>query len=123
MDEAAHDLGLLAGVLGRLEAERFTAERLTVLRAELDVEGQPPSHRLARLNALTDLVDSRHHLVVRLVGPLLLWDLHLAYAIERWRRTSGPAVRRWLDAVGEMEALSSLAGYHYEHPDDVFPEL
>jgi hypothetical protein len=123
VDEAAHDLGLLAGVLGRLEAERFRAERLTVLRAELDVEGQPPSRRLARLNALTDLVDSRHHLVVRLVGPLLLWDLHLAYAIERWRRTSGPAIRRWLVAVGEMEALLSLAGYHYEHPDDVFPEL
>jgi DNA mismatch repair ATPase MutS len=57
------------------------------------------------------------------VGPLLLWDLHLVYAIERWRRASGPAVRRWLVAVGEMEALSSLAGYHYEHPDDVFPDL
>ena len=32
-------------------------------------------------------------------------------------------MRRWLIAVGEMEALSSLAGYHYEHPDDVFPDL
>jgi MutS-like protein len=120
---AAHDLGLLAGVVGRLEAERFAAARLTVLRADLDIEGQPPSRRIARLNALVDLVDSRDHLVIRLVGPLLLWDLHLVYAIERWRRTSGPAVRRWLAAVGEMEALSSLAGYHYEHPDDVFPDL
>ena len=123
VEEAAHDLGLLAGVLGRLEAERFAAARLTALRAELDVEGHPPSHRIARLNALMTLVDSRHHLLVRLIGPLLLWDLHLAYAIERWRRTSGPAVRRWLVAVGEMEALSSLAGYHYEHPDDVFPDF
>jgi DNA mismatch repair ATPase MutS len=69
------------------------------------------------------LVDSRHNLFVRLFGPLVLWDLHLVYAIERWRRTSGPALRRWLDAVGELEALSSLAGYHYEHPDDVFPDL
>ncbi len=121
--EAAHDLGLLAGVVGRLEAERFAAARLAVLRAGLDVEGQSPSRRIARLNALMNLVDSRDHLFVRLVGPLLLWDLHLVYAIERWRRTSGPAVRRWLIAVGEMEALSSLAGYHYEHPDDVFPDL
>ena len=120
---AAHDLGLLAGVLGRLEAERFAAARLAVLRSDLDVEGQPPSRRIARLNALMDLVDSREHLIVRLVGPLVLWDLHLAYAIERWRHTSGPAVRRWLAAVGEMEALSSLAGYRFEHPDDVFPDL
>jgi hypothetical protein len=121
--QAAHDLELLRGVVGRLEAERFAASRLTVLRAELDVEGQPPSRRIARLHALVDLVDVRDHLLIRLAGPLLLWDVHLVYAIERWRRTSGPAVRRWLVAIGEMEALSSLAGYHYEHPDDVFPDL
>jgi DNA mismatch repair ATPase MutS len=62
-------------------------------------------------------------LIVRLAGILVLWDVHLAHAIERWRRSSGPAVRRWLLAVGEMEALLSLAGYRHEHPDDVFPEF
>jgi hypothetical protein len=121
--EAAHDLGLLAGVLGRLETERFTAARLVMLRAQLDAEGQPPSRRIVRLKALMSLVDSRDHLLVRVIGPLLLWDLHLAYAIERWRRRSGRSMRPWLIAVGEIEALSSLAGYAYEHSDDVFPEL
>ena len=33
------------------------------------------------------------------------------------------AVRGWLDATGEMEALLSLSAYHYEHPDDPFPEF
>jgi DNA mismatch repair ATPase MutS len=122
-DHAARDLGLLAGVLGRLEAERFASARLAALRAELDSEGEPPSRRIARLHALMGLVDSRDHFLLRLLGPLLLWDLHLMYAIERWRQTSQPAVRRWLVAVGEIEALSSLAGYRYEHPDDVFPEI
>jgi DNA mismatch repair ATPase MutS len=32
-------------------------------------------------------------------------------------------MRRWLDAVGEIEALSSFAGYYYEHPLDIFPEF
>ena len=121
--EAAHDLELLAGVVGRLEVERFRATHLAALRAGLDVEGQLASRRIKRLDGLMSLVDSRDHLLVRLAGPLLLWDLHLVYAIERWRRTSGPAIRRWLAAVGEMEALSSLAGYRFEHPDDVFPDL
>ena len=124
MGGPAHDLELLSTVVDRLEAERFTAPRLAELRGGLDVDGQPASRRLAKLDALMTLVDSRDHLLVRVIGrPLLLWDLHLIYALERWRRSSGPAVRRWLIAVGEMEALSSLAGYHYEHPDDVFPEL
>jgi hypothetical protein len=122
-EEAAHDLALLSGVLQRLEAERFRCAHLAALRSELDTEGWPPSRRLARLGRLMDLADSRHHEFVRVAGMLLLWDLHLAYALENWRRASGRAMRRWLRAVGEMEALSSLAGYSYEHPADVFPDF
>ena len=123
LEVSAKDLGLLAGVIGRLEAEQFASPRLAELRAALDVEGQPPSRRIARLNLLTDLADSRRNQMMGLIGPLALWDLHLSYAIEDWRRVSGPALRRWLTAVAEMEALSSVAGYHYEHPDYVFAEL
>ena len=123
VDAAAADLALLSGVLARLEAEQFTSPRLRALRAELDVEGRAPSYCIRRLNFLTDMADSRHNQFVAWIGPLLLWDLHLAYALEDWRRGSGPALQRWLNAVGEMEALSSLAGYRYEHPDDVFPEF
>jgi hypothetical protein len=123
VEEAARDLGLLAAVLRKLEAERFTSPRLAFLRGQLDIQGWPPSRRISKLNRLVELTDSRDHRIMKIIGPLLLWDLHLSYAIEDWRRTSGPAMRRWLQAVGEMEALSSLAGYSYEHPHDVFPEL
>ncbi|HUL74318.1 MAG TPA: hypothetical protein VLT86_14525 [Vicinamibacterales bacterium] len=123
LGHAAHDLALLAGVLGRLEAERFASARLATLRAALDVQGLPASRRIAELDTLSGLVDSRDHILIRLFGPLVLSDLHLAYAIERWRRTSGQAVRRWLAAVGEIEAILSLAGYRYEHAADVFPEF
>ncbi|MPY90219.1 MAG: DNA mismatch repair protein MutS [Luteitalea sp.] len=121
--EATQDLDLLGGVLHRLEAERFSAPRLATIRSELDIEGRPPSRRIAQLHRLMDLVDSRHNMFMAIIAPFLLWDLHLAYALEDWRRTSGPAMRRWLNAVGEMEAFSSLAAYRYEHPLDVFPEF
>ena len=123
VEEAAHDLGLLAGVLRRLEAERFASPRLTALRVKLDIEGQPPSRRIKRLHRLIVLLDSRRNQIFGAIAPLLLWDLNLSYSIEDWRRTSGPAMRRWLNAVGEMEALSSLASFRYEHPRYVFPEF
>jgi DNA mismatch repair ATPase MutS len=47
--------------------------------------------------------------------------LHLASAIENWRREFGPKVIVWLEAVAEHEALSSLAAYAYEHAGDPFP--
>ncbi len=122
-EEAARDLGLLAGVLERFEAEAFTSPRLVSLQGELETDGVPPSRRIARLKRLIDFVEQRDNLFVRLLGPLVLWDLHLAYALEDWRRVSGAALRHWLDAVGEMEAMLSLAAYHYERPGHVFPEF
>ena len=123
VEQPAHDLALLAQVLGRLERERFRAPRLVELRAALDVEGRPASARIARLNRLLELLDSRDNVVMRIVGPLLLWTEQLAFAVEAWRRISGPALRRWLGAVGEIEALCALAAYAWEHPADAYPEF
>ena len=123
VDHAARDIALLGAVLGRLEAERFRAPRLAELRARLDVDGQPPSRQLARLTRLMEQVDSRHNAFARLIGFFLVWDVHLAHAVERWRLASGPKVGVWLETVGELEALASLAGYRFERPDDVWPEV
>ena len=123
VDHAARDIGLLGAVLGRLEAERFRAPRLAELRARLDVDGQPPSRQVARLTRLMEQVDSRHNAFARLIGFFLVWDVHLAHAVERWRLASGPKVGVWLETVGELEALASLAGYRFERPDDVWPEV
>ena len=53
----------------------------------------------------------------------LLVPEQVAVAIDRWHRAHGPAVARWLRAVGEIEALSALSTHAYEHPSDPFPVL
>jgi DNA mismatch repair ATPase MutS len=70
-----------------------------------------------------ELLDSREHMLVRMIEPFTLWTTHLAFAVENWRRHSGPAARRWLTATGEIEALCSLASHAFEHPADPFPEF
>jgi DNA mismatch repair ATPase MutS len=116
-------LALLAHVLKRLEAEQFSSPKLKELRGRLDIAGQPASQRIARLERFIELLDSRDHAVMRVAGPLLLWTTQLAMAIEAWREVSGIGVAKWVSAVGEMEALSSLASYAYEHPHDPFPVI
>ena len=123
VDQMGRDLTLLSEVLSRLERERFTSPRLVELRAALDIEGSPPSRQIARLNSLIDMLDARRNMIFAPLAILLLWPLQFAILIERWRQSSGPAVARWLAAVGEFEALSSLASYAYEHPQDPFPEF
>jgi hypothetical protein len=123
VDGPGRDLALLSEVLRRIEGERFTSPRLVELRAALDVEGLSPSQQIARLNRLIDLLDAQRNMIFALLASVLLWPLQFAIAIEGWRQSSGAAVARWLAAVGEFEALGSLAGYSYEHPEDIFPEL
>ena len=123
VDEADHELKLLSQVLVRLEKEQFQTPLLATLRASLDTEGRPPSERLADLKRLMEYIDSRDNVFVRVAEIFILWTPHWAVKIEEWRRHSGKAVRRWLLAVGEMEALCSLASHAFEHPGDTFPEF
>jgi len=118
-----HDLALLADIMTRLEREQFESPRLVALRKALETDGHPASHEINRLRRWMDMLDSSDHLIVRAIGPLLLWTTQVAFGIEAWRKSTGPSVRRWLDAVSEFEALSSLAGYAYERPEDPFPEF
>ncbi len=122
-ERPVEDLALLSQVLALLERERFSSPLLDRLRRELDSEGLPPSRQIARLNRLIVLLDSGRNQLFAPIAALLLWKTQIAFAVEAWRRRSGPKVPRWLDAVGEMEALCSLAGYSYEHPADPFPEI
>ena len=123
VEGAAHELRLVSGVLERMEREQFRSPLLSRLRASLETDGDPPSKRLARLRRLMEYLDSRDNLFVRFAEFFILWTPHLAVKVEDWRRDSGRSVRRWLVALGEMEALCSLASHAFEHPDDPFPEF
>jgi hypothetical protein len=122
-DEAARELGVLSEVLARFEREPFEGARLAALRASLESEGLPPSRRIAGLARRSELLDSQRNQIFAIPAAILLWRTQLAVSIERWRAHHGRAVRRWTEAIGELEALLSLAGYGYEHPRDPFPEI
>ena len=57
------------------------------------------------------------------IAAVLVWMPLFAMAIEKWRIRYGPHVAGWVSAIGEFEAMSSLACFAYERPDAVFPEL
>ncbi len=122
-EQAAHGLGLLSQALIRMEREQFNSQLLAQLRRSLETEGEPPSRRLAKLQRRMEYLDSRENLFVRILEIFIFWTAHCAFALEAWRRCSGPAVRRWLTATGEIEALCALASHAFEHPADPFPEF
>ncbi len=123
VEQPGRELTLLSEILARLEREQFSSSRLVDLRKALYTDGLEPSRQIKRLVRLIQIRDSMKNQFFAPFAFILLLPAQLAYAIERWRQKSGTKIPQWLDAVGEIEALSALAGYAYEHPNDPFPEL
>ena len=120
---AFENLDLLSTLLARLEREEFRAPRLQAIEQALTSHNQKGSQAIARLRTLVDFIDSRNNLFVKVLDVPLMYSVQAALASEDWRARHGRAVRGWLTATGEMEAMLSLAAYHYEHPGDPFPEF
>jgi len=122
-EQTFHGLELLSGILARLEHHSFQSPRLQAVQRQLLSHHVPGSRAVARLNTIVDLIDSREHFLVRTLDSPFMYSVQVALAAERWRRAHGHAVRSWVTAIGEIEALLSFATYSYEHPDDPFPEF
>lgn len=79
---------------------------------------------IATLRSLLDLSDARRSPLLHLpLAIVLLWDVHVVAALERWKARCGSRVRDWLDAAGEAEALAALAALAADHPDWTFPTI
>ncbi|MBV8845182.1 MAG: hypothetical protein JO307_20440 [Bryobacterales bacterium] len=119
----AQELELLGSLLERLEREAFKSPGLAALRASIAVEGHVASRKIHHLRRLVHhLYSARNQFFAPIAAPLL-WTSQFAMAVEAWREQCGPHVGRWMAAVGEFEALCSLAAFAYERPQTVFPEL
>lgn len=119
----AKELTVLSHLLSLIEAEPVNSERLTQLRSQLEIDGAPPSSRIADLRRMLDLLDARKNQFFAPFAALLLWGTHLSLALESWRARCGPGLEGWISAAAEIEALCALAGYAYENPDHTFPEI
>ena len=124
VETPAHELGLLTLLLERLERESFSSPRLMALKQALETDGLTASEQIRKLSRWIATLDTaRHNQFFRPIGAPLLWISQVTMGIEQWRQKCGPNIGKWTAAIGEFEALCSVAGFAYERPKAVFPEL
>jgi len=119
----ARDLQTLTEIFDRLVRERFASARLMRLHARLSADDLTPTRPIAQLRRWLEVHESRRNVFFAPIAFYLLWDLHLAAAVEGWRRRFGAAALEWLEVLGELEALVSLGAYAFENPTDCYPVL
>ncbi len=113
-----------AALFRTLTDATFDAPRLREIQHALTSGGQPAHRRMRRLERIMELSDLRRSGMFHLpIHAITLWDFHVLYALERWQLASGRHARRWLDALGQAEALAALATLAHDHPEWSFPEI
>lgn len=108
-----------------LESEAFTAHFLLSQKNCLFSRGEPASRQLRRL---VDIADRNNlhfssSLIYFILKFAVLWDLWTLKLLDDRQRHCGKEVRRWFEAAGEVEALSSLAGLYHDNRHWVFPTV
>ena len=123
VESAYEDLKGLSLLLNRVETESFEAPALRTLALRLSPHSMGASAAFSKLAIIVNFIESRRNPFLQPFMFPLMYQLQAALAAERWRAAHGNAIRDWLDVLGEMEALVSLARYSYEHPEYPFPEF
>lgn len=107
-----------------IDRQTFVHPRLQLLKAGVQTSGPSVSEKLARFARLMGFAELKTSGQMHpVINALTLWDLHVLFRVERWRAEHGRGVRGWFDALAQLEALSAFAGYAFERPDDLFPEV
>lgn len=110
---------MIAGIVNA----SFTSPLLQALSQRFVQHEEPADGQIRALERLmyrADLRSSSMHLPVFL---LTMWDIHILFALERWQGDSGHAVRDWLEALGEAEALAGLATLAHDQPGWTYPAV
>lgn len=112
-------MGPLVQQVEQLDA---TCQWLRNLREQVRLDGEPASTALKKFASYVGYFEVRHNgLIHPVFNAVFLWDLNCVLALESWRARWGTRVRSWIDAVGQLEAVNSLAALSHDNPDYAWP--
>jgi len=102
-----------------LEGGDFSSSILRGEAERLGAGGFRASREIVRLDTLVSRLSQRRNPAwFFTIDILWLLDLHVLRALAHWKRTRGPFLAGWFQAVSRFEALASLAAYAESVPEE-----
>ncbi|WP_425447413.1 MutS-related protein [Dethiothermospora halolimnae] len=103
-------------ILKHIERGNFKSEHLKELKGRLKDENMSAYNQMKRLEKIVQSTNNRRNMLFFPINIILLWDYRCLIKIERFKGQGGLKIGQWLEVIGEMEALSSLATLGYNNP-------
>lgn len=111
-----------ARLIEQIENETFQGDELVDIQRKLTVGNLKASEIIGHLSQLVGALDQRNNIfMVAILDGFFFWELHRIMKIEQWKERYSRYLPDWLQCIGRMDALCSLATYAYNNPSFVYP--
>lgn len=111
-----------ASILLQIEQATYAAAHLKSVQEKLKTTGA--SVQLKKLAAIySGLETVQNPFAAIITNGLYFNHIHLLQRLSVWKQRHAANIPLWLDMIGEMEMLNSLANLHYNNPGFCFPGL
>jgi Ca2+/Na+ antiporter len=112
-----------AGLMQLLEKQDFETEELKAISTTLKDDREYASVAIGRLSKIINALDQRFSLAGLILNLLYLRDVRHAVKLGQWAEDHVAAADRWMEALSQFDALVSLGGFAFNHPDYIYPTI
>ena len=114
-----------SNILNLIEKEEFTSEYLNETKAKLTIGGESScSKEMNRLADLLDWVgDSMANAYYFILNVFVFADVFILFNLDKWKEKNGDSIEKWLEVMGEFDALSSISNISFDHDDWCFGNI
>jgi hypothetical protein len=123
-----NEAGRYASMFNLMHSMPDASPALKAIKGDVTHLGGGVLHGMRHLQRIVRLALIRHSamLFIFVYLPLqvvFLYDIHILNLLEAWQTKFGGFARRWFTALGNLEALASLAGLAHDNPGWAMPEV
>jgi ABC-type multidrug transport system fused ATPase/permease subunit len=107
-----------------INKEQFHSEYLLHLKKQLEFEGEAVDKHFKKLSQLFSNLGSMQNPVGAVFfNGSLLYHLGVYFNLLKWKKAHASSFEKYLNTLGEFEALNSLANFSYNNPAFAFPAI
>lgn len=111
-------------IVQQIEKAEFKTIKLQNLQKKLLYKNENASKHIQKLAELFSRMDTISNVVITvLFNGTFLFHVHTLRSLIKWKKEHAQNIRQWLDVIGEIETLNSLANLSYNNPKFAFPSL
>ncbi|MBK8626035.1 MAG: DNA mismatch repair protein [Saprospiraceae bacterium] len=111
-------------MINLIEKEVFKSQKMKILQDKLKQTKGSVSGSIIELSNLISNIQSIQNLMGAIImNGSMLYHVQVLIKLMEWKKNNAAHIHTWLDIIGEVESLNSLANLAHNNPDFCFPEL